>query len=241
MAYSVARTKTYIDSIGKELVSHYKEAPKKIDSVRKFARDSLDYLRDEVRKPLDEWENEQARLKLLEEIAIAHEDALLMNGTYDEIKSIRLAMEETARKLREEEIRAKAIAEAELKIKIEREELERKHAQQLEQAEQKRLLAIERAEIEKAEAINAERRRAEQQQQIIDHKKRIDEESKIKAERKKEEERIAIENDINHRELIQKKIINDLMHHSETSKENAKKIFNAIGLGLITNLSINYQ
>ncbi|HLV16010.1 MAG TPA: hypothetical protein VKY70_00915 [Pseudomonas sp.] len=64
LAYKVSKSKTYLDGVGKELVDEYKEIPKKIDAARKQARDFLDQLRDEVRRPLTEWENaEKARIE----------------------------------------------------------------------------------------------------------------------------------------------------------------------------------
>lgn len=64
LAYKVARSKTYLDGIGKDLVDQYKEIPKKIDANRKRIRDELDALKDEVRKPLTEWEDaEKARVQ----------------------------------------------------------------------------------------------------------------------------------------------------------------------------------
>lgn len=62
-AYAVARTKTYIDGLGKELVDAEKEIPKKIDATRKLVKDYLDTLKDEVRKPLDEYEAAEAQRK----------------------------------------------------------------------------------------------------------------------------------------------------------------------------------
>ncbi len=62
-AYAVARTKTYIDGLGKELVDAEKEIPKKIDATRKIIKDYLDALKDEVRKPLDEYEAAEAQRK----------------------------------------------------------------------------------------------------------------------------------------------------------------------------------
>lgn len=63
LAYKVAKSKTYLDGEGKRLVDEYKEVPKKIDATRKQARDFLDQLKDEVRKPLTDWENaEKARV-----------------------------------------------------------------------------------------------------------------------------------------------------------------------------------
>ena len=240
MAYSVARTKTYLDSIGKELVSHYKEVPKKIDSVRKFARDSLDSLRDEVRRPLDEWENEQARLKLIEEIADCHIVALEMNRVFIEAKEQQRHREEIERLQREEDIRATAVRDAELRLKIEREQLEEKHRLDLIRAEENRLKALKDAEFEKELAIINERRRAEQQQKIIEDKKRIDAENKIKEEQRKEDERNKLMNDIKHREFVQLTVSNDLVLVSRITNEDARLIIQAIENGLIPYLSINY-
>lgn len=64
MAYTVAQSKTYLESVGKALADEQKEIPKKIDACRKHLRDTLDQWRDEVRKPLTDWEEaEEARIK----------------------------------------------------------------------------------------------------------------------------------------------------------------------------------
>lgn len=57
MAYKVSQSKTYLDKTGKELVDKLKEQPKLVDAERKRMRDYLDALRDDVRKPLTEWED----------------------------------------------------------------------------------------------------------------------------------------------------------------------------------------
>lgn len=63
LAHKVARSKTALDNVGKELVAELKEIPKKVDAERKRMRDTLDTWRDEVRAPLNEWEAaEQARI-----------------------------------------------------------------------------------------------------------------------------------------------------------------------------------
>jgi hypothetical protein len=58
-AYSVSQMKTEIDKAGKELVSKWKNKSKIVDASRKKLRDGLDELRDEIRQPLTEWENEE--------------------------------------------------------------------------------------------------------------------------------------------------------------------------------------
>lgn len=62
IAYKVAKGKTALDNIGKDLVAELKDVPKKIDAERKRMRDLLGQWKDEVRKPLTDWEEaEEAR------------------------------------------------------------------------------------------------------------------------------------------------------------------------------------
>lgn len=67
IAHKVARSKTALDNIGKDLVAELKDVPKKIDAERKRMRDLLDSWKDEVRKPLDDWQDaEDARVDKLQ-------------------------------------------------------------------------------------------------------------------------------------------------------------------------------
>ncbi|MEN3759364.1 hypothetical protein [Aeromonas veronii] len=76
IAYAVAKTKTYLDGLGKELTDQYKEIPKRIDANRKAMRDYLDGLKDEVRAPLTQYEAaEEARVAALKERMTAFADA----------------------------------------------------------------------------------------------------------------------------------------------------------------------
>lgn len=69
MAFKVAKVKTYLDGVGKELADVQKEIPKKIDAARKHARDTLDAWKDEVRRPLTEWESaEEARVTRIKSV-----------------------------------------------------------------------------------------------------------------------------------------------------------------------------
>lgn len=68
LAFKVTKSKTYLESVGKSLADEQKEIPKKIDATRKRARDFLDNLAAEVRKPLTDWENaEKARVEGLKQ------------------------------------------------------------------------------------------------------------------------------------------------------------------------------
>jgi hypothetical protein len=62
-AFKVARSKTYLDDLGKAEVARLKDLPRQVDAARKELRDGLDALRDEIREPLTEWEARRALLQ----------------------------------------------------------------------------------------------------------------------------------------------------------------------------------
>lgn len=62
-AHKVARSKTYLEEIGKGYAAEIKELPKRVDAERKRVRDILQALQDEVRAPLTEWERAEAALQ----------------------------------------------------------------------------------------------------------------------------------------------------------------------------------
>jgi hypothetical protein len=61
MAHKVAKSKTALDAVGKELSAQQKEVPKRIDAERKRVWDTLELWQKEVRKPLDDWEAAEER------------------------------------------------------------------------------------------------------------------------------------------------------------------------------------
>ncbi|MBN7122856.1 hypothetical protein BSU01_14215 [Erwinia billingiae] len=193
MANKVARSKTYIDGIGKDVVAELKELPKQIDEQRRIVRERLDALKDEIRRPLTEWEAEQERIAAekaaeeerqriaAEELAAAealkkqiesdHEIAILLNDKFDRDAAEAKAELERQRIAREEEIKRQAIEqeriEAEQKARQEREAAAKREADlkaAAEQAERNRIEAQERAEREAKEA--KEKAEREKQQAI---------------------------------------------------------------------------
>jgi uncharacterized coiled-coil protein SlyX len=60
LAYKVAKSKTAIDALGKDLVADWKAKSKEVDAIRKTARERLDALKEEVRQPVTDWENAEA-------------------------------------------------------------------------------------------------------------------------------------------------------------------------------------
>lgn len=178
MAHKVARSKIYIDNAGKDLVAELKALPKQIDESRRVVRERLDALKDEVRRPLTEWEAEQERIKaekamnalhaealamnedfdrqLAARIESDHEMALLMNDAFDREQADKAAEAERQRIAHEEEIKrlaaAAAAREVEQRAQREREEAAHREAvlkAQAEQAERDRIAAEQKAEAEK--------------------------------------------------------------------------------------------
>jgi hypothetical protein len=77
VAHTVAKSKTALDAKGKELNDERRAAINVVDAGRRKIREELDALRDEIRKPVTEWENAEekrvADLKArLAEIAVGH-------------------------------------------------------------------------------------------------------------------------------------------------------------------------
>lgn len=70
LAFKVRKSKSALDALGKQLVDELKEAPKKVDAERKRMRDTLDALADEVRQPLTDWEEAEAKRVHHHELAI---------------------------------------------------------------------------------------------------------------------------------------------------------------------------
>ena len=67
-AYQVSRSKTFIDDIGASAVKERKEEIKAFDKSRKILKDTFDSIRDEVRKPLNDYEEaEKARVDAVQE------------------------------------------------------------------------------------------------------------------------------------------------------------------------------
>ncbi len=93
MADKVAKSKVYLDGLGKDLVSGIKAQAKVIDKERRGMRERLDMLKAEVRAPLTQWEDaEKARIsEILTRIA---DMARPVSGTVEEIEAAVTRLEE---------------------------------------------------------------------------------------------------------------------------------------------------
>jgi hypothetical protein len=72
LAHKVARSKTFLDDVGKEVVAEWKKQAADVDVLRKTIRDRLDALKAEVRAPLDQWEAAEAERKRRIDAALLH-------------------------------------------------------------------------------------------------------------------------------------------------------------------------
>lgn len=250
-AYAVSRSKTAIDNAGKELVSEWKEKAKKVDASRKKARDYLDSLRDEVRAPLDEYEEEEKRK--------AQEAVDELNRIEAEAEAKRLADIEA----REAELaaREKAIRDAE-QAALEKANAEREAAERKIREEAIAKAAAENAEREKIEAIEREKAaKAKAEQDAIDAAKRAEEDkaravaeaearAKAEAERAhKEAEAIKaslrekqemFERNKEHRRSVNNSAMSSLIANG-IDEETAKQVITLIASDAIEGVVIDYS
>ena len=269
MAHKVARSKTYIDNAGKDLVAELKALPKQIDESRRIVRERLDALKDEVRRPLTEWEAEQERIKAEEAAKIKaeedrkkfesdHEIALLMNDKHDREVAEKKAEAERQRIAHEEELKRQAAeqakreaeekAAAELAAAKKREEdaiAARARAELLakqaqERAEQEAKDAAAKAEAEKKAAIEAEQRKAHEEADRIKREAEAKEAARLAEEKRIADEKAKREADVKHRKAIGTDIVNALTANTSISREQAIEVLKALMDGLVPRTQINY-
>ncbi|HBX5738146.1 TPA: hypothetical protein MH545_08700 [Klebsiella pneumoniae] len=269
MAHKVARSKTYIDNAGKDLVAELKALPKQIDESRRVVRERLDALKDEVRRPLTEWEAEQERIKAEEAMnalhveALAmneefdrqmaariesdHEMALLMNDAFDREQADKAAEAERQRIAHEEEIKRMAAAaasrEVEQRAQREREEAALREAAlkaQAEQAERDRIAAEQKAEADKKAAVEAERRKAQEEADRIRREAEQREQARLAEEKRKADEQARREADVRHRKAVGVEVVKALMANTSLTRDQAIEVLTAVKDGRIPHTGISY-
>ncbi|PXM01111.1 hypothetical protein [Klebsiella variicola] len=269
MAHKVARSKTYIDNAGKDLVAELKALPKQIDEIRRVVRERLDALKDEVRRPLTEWEVEQERIKaeeamlalyvealamneefdrqLAARIESDHEMALLMNDAFDREQADKAAEAERQRIAHEEEIKRMAAAaaarEVEQRAQREREEAAHREAvlkAQAEQAERDRIAAEQKAEADKQAAIEAERRKAQEEADRIRREAEQREQARLAEEKRKADEQARREADVKHRKAVGVEVVKALMANTSLTRDQAIEVLTAVKDGRIPHTGISY-
>lgn len=269
MAHKVARSKTYIDNAGKDLVAELKALPKQIDESRRVVRERLDALKDEVRRPLTEWEAEQERIKaeeamnalhvealamnedfdrqLAARIESDHEMALLMNDAFDreqaekkaEAERWRIAREEEIKRLAEEKAKCEAAEQAQREIDAAAAR-EREAILAKERAEREQREAVERAEREKQAAIEAESRKAQGEVDRIRREAEQREQARLAEEKRKADEQARREDDVKHRKAVGTEIVKALLANTSLTRDQAIEVLTAVKDGRIPHTGISY-
>ncbi|MFY7224256.1 hypothetical protein [Enterobacter cloacae complex sp. IR5459] len=269
MAHKVARSKTYIDNAGKDLVAELKALPKQIDESRRIVRERLEALKDEVRRPLTEWEAEQERIKAEEamnalhaealemnikfdqELAAKfeadHEMALLMNKDFDRDREEQRRLAEQAQRERDERLKQEAAEQA-------RRDAEAKHKAEIDAAARREAEEKARAELAERQRIETEQR-AEREKQEAEARAEREKAAAVEAERLKakqaeearlaEQKRIADEQakreaDVKHRKTVGTNIVNALTSHTSLTREQAIEVLTALKDDLIPCAKIHY-
>lgn len=269
MAHKVARSKTYIDNAGKDLVAELKALPKQIDESRRVVRERLDALKDEVRRPLTEWEVEQERIKAEEamnalhaealvmnenidlqravQFEADHEMALLMNDAFDreqaekkaEAERQRIAREEEIKRLAEEKAKREAAEQAQREIDAAAAR-EREAILAKERAEREQREAAERAEREKQAAVEAERHKAQEEADRIRREAEQREQARLAEEKRKADEQARREADVKHRKALGTEIVKALLANTSLTRDQAIEVLTAVKDGRIPHTGISY-
>ncbi|AWJ93264.1 hypothetical protein Sp245p_26420 (plasmid) [Azospirillum baldaniorum] len=160
LAYKVARSKTALDDMGKDLVADIKAKAALIDADRRVVRDRLDKLRDDVRRPLDEFEAAEEKRVEQHEAGIAA-FSIAAPGTTEEIAKTLAMVEATPTDGFQEFAKRAAEAKEAAVIRL-RSALLESQQRDAERAELERLRqeAAERAAREEAERIEREKQEA---------------------------------------------------------------------------------
>ena len=258
LAAQVSRSKTAVEKPGREYLKIIKARPKLVEAeLREFA-DWCDALRDEVRRPLTEWEAEQDRIEseriaaeeaaaLARQVEADHEIALLMNREIDrQREDAKLAAEQAQREHEERiarEAASRAAAEAEERIRADREaavrrELEAKLA--AERAERDKQDAERRAAEAEARAAQAKAEAAEREEQA--RQQAIEQERlRVEADRRRaEEEQARRDADVQHRRNVNSVAMRALVEHAGLTDEQAKAAVVAIARNQIPGINIKY-
>ena len=268
MAHKVARSKTYIDNAGKDLVAELKALPRQIDESRRLVRERLDALKDEVRRPLTEWEAEQERIKQEEEskraaeeqakkVEAKHEMALLMNKDFDrdaaeakaEAERQRIAHEEELKRQAAEQAKREAAEAAQREIDaaaarerealLAKERAEREAKEAAELADRNRIAAEQKAERDKQEAIAEEKRKAHAEADRIKREADEKEQTRLAEEKRIADEAAERAADIEHRRTINRQSVAELVA-AGLPEDCAQKCVAAIAKGEVKAICITY-
>lgn len=246
LAMKVAKSKTGLDEIGKNYVAGVKAEIKKIDTVRAYARNELDAIKQDLRKPLTEWEAvEKERVQALESL-ITHikekkrfykENPL--SETVEEISSYLTTLEGLFHHEWQEYLHdaINTIKEAYEQTEKALEQRKRFDEDQKELQELRELQLAQRKKEEEAKL--KQRLEAE-----IKEKLEREEALKLKRVQQEREKKQRLEAEIKsskaHKDKIINQIVQDLHELTEINQIDIEYIVKLISEEKITNIKINY-
>lgn len=252
IAYSVSKTKTWLDEQGKNFVSEAKSKIKVVDNERKAVRDQLDLLRDEIRKPVTDFED--AERKLLENAKQIKNLCESLKTPTDEFGNL---LSSAQIKTRLDSVNEIIIDDnqyqAELKDIVELTQLwlknllhsvdeQEKQAEEIKRIARDERIAFEAAERErKAAEAEIAKVQKEAEQAIENERKRIEQErqlAKLEQERKAAIEKARSEDKENRRTINRKAL--EAFIENNIEAEVAKSVLKLIVNGNIPNVLIHY-
>lgn len=184
-AYNLARTKTTVDNYGKEMVAEIKKQSGVIDADRKFWRDNMDLLQEEIRKPLTEFENAEKDRVAKHEGAI---EAIKNFANNNSLITANSSMIEGAIATLNDQVIDSSFEEYEEQAKLARLETLETLRNALYETQS---LEAERAELERLRQADIERQQKERDEKIAREaadKARVEAEAKALADRKRAEQ-----------------------------------------------------
>lgn len=200
LAAKVAKSKVVLDDLGKELVADWKERAKIVDEGRRIIRDELDALKDQIRKPLTDWEEaEERRVNIIKTKLTEYQE--VPKRRYDNPEQIRKLISwlecekidetfgeyfKTANELKDSALKFLQDEVVALEKRIEeKKELDRlrEESAKREKEEREKKIAEEAAQRAKDE----ESRKAKEEIERVEKLKKDAEERARKAEKEKEE------------------------------------------------------
>ena len=264
-AWSVTKSKTYLEGIGKDLAAEQKKIPGLIDATRRKSKETLERWAEEVRKPLTEWENaEEVRKfrhqsKLSEIVAmgtifttaqgepfdvatltlnLAAVEAVAISAAACEeyIEEYRIAKKDARNALRE------ALARAELR-EAEQAELAQLRAEKAARDEQERIMAEAREREKENERIVAEAKErtiaeAQERDRIAAETEARVKRDAEEAEEAKDREAARRASDRENVSRVRREIKEDLMKHG-FDEDTARRVVIALVAG-VPHVTITY-
>jgi hypothetical protein len=249
IANKVARSKTFLDGIGKNVVSEWKAKAKDVDDQRKHIRDTLDAMKEYVRKPLTEWENEEKErqekinnrileIKAYSDLAMYENlTAIEIKEKLEDVNAIEIDdsfgdNKTTAQNEKENSISAleKLITD---KAKHEKEQAELAELRK-EKEEREKKEAEEKAEAERKAQEEKIRKEAEEKAKIEAEQKAKEAIAKVEAEkqeilRKQEEEKANADAAQKQKEEEERKRIANESHRSSIEDQAIVSLVNSCG------------